>query len=192
MKLIIGLGNPGPEYAKTRHNAGFMVLERLARRHGISGTKAKFHSEMLEGVIGAQRVALLAPMTFMNRSGLAVGEAVTFFKVDPTQDLMIVVDDLALDCGRIRLRGEGSAGGHNGLADVQRALGSAAYPRLRIGIDPRGRIPQVDYVLGRFSPDQLTRLDPALDLACDAIEMWLNHGLAKAMSKFNADKPATA
>ncbi|MCX5660689.1 MAG: aminoacyl-tRNA hydrolase [Planctomycetota bacterium] len=194
MKLIIGLGNPGPEYAKTRHNAGFMVIERLARRHGMLGSpvRSKFHAEIIEGVVGIHRVALLSPVTFMNRSGLTVGEAVAFYKVDPTQNLMIIVDDLALDVGRIRLRAEGSAGGHNGLADVQRALGSTAYPRLRVGIDSRGRVPQVDYVLGRFSPDQFDRLDPALDLACDAIESWLKHGIAKAMSLFNADKPEKA
>lgn len=187
MKLIVGLGNPGSDYAKTRHNAGFMALDRLASRHGLTGAKTKFHSGVLDGQIAGHRCILLQPMTFMNRSGLAVGEAVHFYKLDPGIDLLVVVDDVALPLGQIRLRQEGGSGGHNGLVDVERALGTQAYPRLRIGIDPRGRVPQSDYVLGRFTRDQLDRLDPALDRACDAIESWLSDGIAKAMSLYNAD-----
>lgn len=187
MKLIVGLGNPGAEYANTRHNAGFLVLERLAKRHHLTDSpiRSKFHSAILEGDIAGQRCLLMQPMTFMNRSGLAVGEAATFYKLDPS-DLMIVVDDLALPCGRIRLRSDGSPGGHNGLTDIQRALGSAAYPRLRVGIDAPGRVPQKDYVLGRFSPDQWSALEPAIDHSCDAIECWLKLGIDQAMTRFNA------
>lgn len=188
MKLIVGLGNPGPEYAKSRHNAGFMVVDRLATRHRLADgapAKEKFHAGVLEGTIAGQKCLLMQPLTFMNRSGLAIGEAAAFYKLEP-RDLIVVVDDLALDCGRIRLRADGSAGGHNGLADVERALGTTTYPRLRIGIDSRGRIPQVDYVLGRFSPDQESRLEPALDLACDAIECWLREGIDKAMTRYNS------
>ena len=190
MKLIVGLGNPGSEYAKTRHNAGFMALDRLASRYRLAGAKTKFHSGVLDGQIAGCRCILLQPMTFMNRSGLAVGEAAHFYKLDPSVDLLIVVDDVALPVGQIRLRQEGSAGGHNGLVDIERAMGTQTYPRLRIGIDPRGRVPQSDYVLGRFTRDQLDRLDPALDRACDAIESWLTDGIAKAMSLYNADPQA--
>ncbi|MCE9589564.1 MAG: aminoacyl-tRNA hydrolase [Planctomycetes bacterium] len=188
MKLIVGLGNPGPEYARTRHNAGFMVLDRLVTRCGVGGfdsARTRFHAQMHEAVVAGQRAVLLEPNTFMNRSGLAVGEAVTFFKIEPAADLLIIVDDLALPCGKIRLRAEGSAGGHNGLADVQRALGSIAYPRLRVGIDARGLAPQKDYVLSRFSSDQQPKIDAALNDACDAIETWARDGIAKAMTKFN-------
>lgn len=185
MKLIVGLGNPGPEYERTRHNAGFMVVDRLATRHGLSGARTKFHAGALEGLIAGDKCVLLQPMTYMNRSGLSVGEAVAFYKLDRA-DVLIVVDDVALDVGRLRLRAGGSAGGHNGLADIERALGSSDYPRLRIGVGPQGRGSRHDYVLGRFSPDQLLRLDPLLDVACDCIESWVREGIDKTMSRYNA------
>jgi len=186
MKLIVGLGNPGPEYAKTRHNAGFMVVDRLARRMGLSGAKSKFHAGVLEGRRSGEKVVLMQPVTYMNRSGLAVGDAAQFYKLEP-MDILIVVDDVALPCGRVRLRASGSPGGHNGLSDVARVLATDAYPRLRVGIDPPGRAPQKDYVLGRFSEAQLEALEPALDRACDAIECWSESGIEKAMSLYNAE-----
>jgi len=192
MKLIVGLGNPGPEYAKTRHNAGFMLVDRLAARHGLSGPKHKFHAGVLEGELHvgqpmrSEKCILMQPMTYMNRSGLAVGEAVTFYKLDPETDLIVLVDDLALDCGVIRLRGEGSAGGHNGLTDIQRALGTTNYARLRIGIDPRGMAKQSDYVLSKFTEDQLEKIDPTLDKGVKCIESWIVDGLEKTMSLFNS------
>ena len=185
MKLIVGLGNPGPEYEATRHNAGFMVVDRLARRHGLTGPRMRFHAGVLEGPVAGHKCLLMQPTTYMNRSGLAVGEAAAFYKLAPA-DLLVVVDDVALPAGRIRLRGEGSAGGHNGLADIERALGTAAYPRLRIGIDPPGRVPQKDYVLGRFKPEQLLAIDTACDRACDCIESWIRDGIEKTMSLYNA------
>lgn len=188
MKLIVGLGNPGTQYARTRHNAGFMALERLARRHGLlaQAVKARFHAAVLDGPIAGNKCVLFEPQTFMNRSGRAVQEALAFYKLEPA-DLIVLVDDVALPTGRIRLRAAGSAGGHNGLADIERALSTADYPRLRIGIDaPPPRVAQSDYVLGRFSPDELDRLDPALNAACDAVEAWITDGIDKAMSIFNA------
>lgn len=184
MKLIVGLGNPGPEYAKTRHNAGFMAVERLAQRHGLDSPKHKFHAGVLEGRINLHKVMLMQPTTCMNRSGLAVGEAASFYKLEP-EDILILVDDIALNCGQLRLRATGSAGGHNGLTSVEQALGTRDYPRLRIGIDPRGRAPQVDYVLGRFTAQQLEELDPALTRAADCVEAWLDEGIEKTMTKFN-------
>lgn len=185
MHLIIGLGNPGREYEKTRHNAGFMVIARLAERYGLSGPKAKFHAEMLEGQVAGMKVALLSPLTFMNRSGLTAREAANFYKLEPEQ-ILVVVDDVALPCGRVRMRASGGAGGHNGLSDIESNLATRDYPRLRIGIDAPGRVPQSDYVLGRFSASQLDELEPALDRACDAIECWLKDGIEKAMSLYNA------
>ncbi|BAM04795.1 aminoacyl-tRNA hydrolase [Phycisphaera mikurensis] len=188
MKLIIGLGNPGREYADTRHNAGFMVLERFATRHGLAGPRQRFHAGTIDGSVtvgGApHKLLLVQPLTYMNRSGQSVREAVDFYKV-AVKDVLIVVDDIAFGCGDLRLKAMGSAGGHNGLKDVERVLGTRAYARLRIGIDAPGRIPQVDYVLGRFTADQRERLDPALDEACQAVEAWLTLGIEKAMNKVN-------
>jgi len=196
MKLIVGLGNPGPEYAKTRHNAGFMLVERLAARHNLSSPRHKFHAGVLDGelLVGnpmtPHRCILMQPTTYMNRSGLAVGEAMTFYKLDPASDLLVLVDDLALDVGTIRLRGEGSAGGQNGLSDIERALGTRKYPRLRIGIGPNDfngrKAPQKDFVLSNFTGGQQTELDHALDKGVKCIESWLTDGLEKTMSLFNA------
>lgn len=188
MKLIVGLGNPGVEYARTRHNVGFMAVERLAARHGLSGAKTKFHAGVLEGTIGPERVLLMQPMTFMNRSGLSYGEAVRFHKL-PLSEALVVVDDTALPLGALRLRAEGTGGGHNGLADIHRAVGSWQFPRLRIGVgSPRAgqrRIPQRDYVLGRFDLEEQVVLDSALDQAANAIECWITQGIDKAMSLYN-------
>ena len=192
MKLIVGLGNPGPEYAKTRHNAGFMLVEKLAAQHNLTSPKHKFHAGILDGElhcgnpISSHRAILMQPTTYMNRSGLAVAEAVQFYKLDPEEDVLVLVDDIALDVGVIRLRGEGSAGGQNGLADIQHALGTNKYNRLRIGIGPRGMAKQKDYVLGRFSEDELADLDPALDKGVKCVASWLTDGLEKSMSVFNA------
>jgi len=189
MKLIVGLGNPGPQYRKTRHNAGFMALEALAQRHGLTDARQKFHAGVLEGVIADTRTMLMQPVTYMNRSGLAVGEAVRFYKL-PLEHVMVVVDDTALPLGSIRLRPGGGAGGHNGLADIQRALGSDQYPRLRMGIgEPKingHRIPQHDYVLGAFSDEEQGDLDRGLKLTADALECWLRNDLDTAMNRFNA------
>lgn len=186
MYIIAALGNPGKEYENTRHNAGFLVADRLIEKFNLTTGRTQFHSLTAEGHIANERVMVLKPTTFMNKSGVAVGEAINFYKLDPQTQLMVLVDDLALDSGMIRMRASGSAGGHNGLTDIQRALGTQDYPRMRIGIDARGRIPQVDYVLGRFTEDQRANLKIACENACDAIECWLKDGLAKAMSTFNS------
>ncbi|MFO0874790.1 MAG: aminoacyl-tRNA hydrolase [Phycisphaerales bacterium] len=209
MKLIVGLGNPGPEYDRTRHNVGFEVVDRLARRHSdpaVAGpARSKFGGLLLEarfdvpprarsgGIDDADssRVLLLKPLTYMNRSGQSVGEAVRFHKLDPSKDLLVIVDDLALACGVIRLRDRGSAGGHNGLADIELALGTDAYARLRIGIDPPKAIPQSSYVLGHFRPDQRERLEPALEDAVKAAACWATEGISTAMNRFNSrNEPA--
>ncbi|QDU33634.1 Peptidyl-tRNA hydrolase [Poriferisphaera corsica] len=185
MKLIVGIGNPGKEYEKTRHNAGFMAIDRLAERNCLSSDKTKFHAHFIEGVIAGKKTLLMKPMTFMNRSGLAVGEAVRFYKIEP-KDVLVLVDDIALPCGRIRLRSDGSAGGHNGLTDIKRVLGTQTYPRLRIGIDAPGRVPQKDYVLGRFSPDQEFQVERAINRAAEAIEHWIREDdMAQTMTIYN-------
>lgn len=195
MKLIVGLGNPGPEYAKTRHNAGFMAIDRLAARHAPGqSAKARFAGMTLECPIGSQRALLLKPLTYMNRSGQSVSQALTFFKLDPSRDLLVLVDDAALDTGVIRIRPSGSSGGQNGLADVQRALGTEAYARLRIGVGPRPPVISLhDFVLGRFSEAEAAPLNSALERACEAAECFTTDGLDTAMNRFNRkDEPPPA
>jgi PTH1 family peptidyl-tRNA hydrolase len=191
MKLIVGLGNPGPQYQMTRHNVGFEVLDRLARRHAPGAiARSRFHGAVIEAEIGGEKALLLKPATFMNRSGLAVAEAVGFYKLMPAQDVLILVDDVALPCGSIRIRASGSAGGHNGLADVEEKLATADYARLRIGIDAPGQIPQKDYVLGRFRPDQHPLVEHALDDAADACACWCSRGVIETMNRFNRKETA--
>ncbi|MCB9839102.1 MAG: aminoacyl-tRNA hydrolase [Phycisphaeraceae bacterium] len=187
MKLIVGLGNPGRDYDRTRHNAGFMAVDRLARRHAAGAiARGQFHAMTLEAAIpGAGKCLLIKPNTYMNRSGLAVGEAVRFYKCSPVEDVLIIVDEVALPVGSIRLRAGGSAGGHNGLADIERALGTSDYPRLRIGVGEPEFAARRDHVLGRFTDEESTALEPALERACDAAERWAAEGVIKAMNEFN-------
>lgn len=188
MKLIVGLGNPGREYEKSRHNAGFMAIGALASRHAPGGVvRSKFQSDTVDAMIGAEKCLLMAPMTYMNRSGGAVQEAIAFYKLDPAKDLLVMTDDLALPVGRIRLRASGSDGGHNGLGDITRALGSENFARLRIGIDEKPKhMIQADYVLSRFTDEDLDRLRAALDAAADAAETFVKEGIDAAMNRHNA------
>jgi len=196
MKLVVGLGNPGREYAGTRHNIGFEVIDRLAERFGFAGpgefdrvARGKFDGLALDGPAmiagGSEKVMLLKPVTFMNASGRAAQSAIAFYQL-AVGDVMIVLDDLALACGRIRIRAEGSDGGHNGLKDIERALGTANYPRLRVGIDaPPPRVPGRNYVLGRFTDQQRPLIDRAVERSAAAIETWISKGIAAAMNQFN-------
>ncbi|MBA4039212.1 MAG: aminoacyl-tRNA hydrolase [Planctomyces sp.] len=212
MKLIVGLGNPGSEYATTRHNAGFMALDAAARRL-MPGElpRGRFGGEAREGQVagaagggtggvggvgggGAEKALLLKPLGFMNRSGGPVAEAVAFYKIDPSADLLVLVDDYALPFGTLRVRPEGSHGGHNGLRDIQRALGTEAYPRLRIGIDPPPPAydDPADWVLGRFSEPQLAALRPVFDRCALAVETFVTRGVAATMNAFNGAQPSAA
>lgn len=187
MKLIVGLGNPGAEYAKTRHNAGFLVLKELAQRHA-SGMlpKSRFHSVVIDALIAGEKCLLMQPTTYMNRSGLSVGEAVRFYKLEPQTDVLVIVDDTDIPSGSIRLRSSGGAGGHNGLADIQQKLGGPGYARLRVGIDaPPPGVVLSDYVLQRFSPEQQSALGPAIKEAADAAECFVGEGIEAAMNRFN-------
>ncbi len=186
MKLIVGLGNPGQQHEHTRHNVGFVVLDRLARRYAAGEiARSKFHGAVLDAHINGQRVLFLKPTTFMNRSGQSVAEAMQFYRLDPGSNLLVVVDDVALACGMIRLRSDGGAGGHNGLTDIEERLATQEYSRLRIGIDAPGDIPQSNYVLGRFRPDQQELVEPTLETAVDAAMCWALHGIDEAMNRFN-------
>lgn len=197
MKLIVGLGNPGSEYDKTRHNAGFVALDRVAQKWGEPGglPKARFQGLTRECVIGSggggEKCVLLKPTTYMNLSGRSVAEAVGFYKLDFTKDLLVLVDETALPAGTIRVRSSGSAGGHNGLKDIERALSSQGYPRLRIGVDPCPPMMKLeDYVLGRFTAEQAALVDAALKRAVEAVGVFVNEGVEAAMNRFNAPDPA--
>lgn len=187
LKMIVGLGNPGREYDQTRHNAGFMVVDALAERHARGVTpKAKFHAAVLEARLPGGPCLLVKPTTYMNRSGLTVGEATRFYKLDPARDLIVVTDDIALPVGTIRLRPSGGAGGHNGLRDIERMLGGQGYPRLRVGVGaPRSGAEQVGHVLGKFAPDERPLMDSAVVRSADAVEVFVAEGIDAAMNAFN-------
>lgn len=184
MKLIVGLGNPGGKYTATRHNVGFRVVDELSRRHGIDLSRVRFSGFFGNGPVGAQQVGLLKPGTFMNLSGRAVREAMTFYKLEPA-DLLVISDDLALPLGRLRLRKAGSAGGHNGLTSVITETGTEAFARLRIGIEQVAGERMVGHVLGAFTDREETVIGPAVMHAADAVECWLADGIDTAMNRFN-------
>ena len=184
MRLIVGLGNPGAEYAGTRHNVGFEVIERLSKRHGIAVRRRTLRSVLGDGTLRGERVILARPMTFMNLSGEAVGAISRMYKIPPA-DVILIVDDVALPVGRIRLRLKGSAGGHHGLESVQAHLNTQDYPRIRIGVGGAGGRELIDHVLGRFRPDEREAMDASLDLAADAVEYALREGFENAMNVYN-------
>jgi PTH1 family peptidyl-tRNA hydrolase len=191
LHLIVGLGNPGAEYAKTRHNAGFLLVGRLAERWQADWTyEKKFNTRVARtkapGGNGAGTL-LCEPQTFMNSSGEAVGAVASFYRVAPRQ-LLVAVDDADLPLGEIRLRPGGSSGGHHGLESIEQHLGTREFARLRIGIGRNaGEREITNYVLGRFSAGELALVDKVLTAACDQIECWLNAGIQKAMSQFNGN-----
>lgn len=189
MLLLVGLGNPGDEYANTRHNAGFLVLETLARRCG-----AAFEDDRdLVGRRATARIAdrdcaLLLPMTYMNRSGASVARAARSLALGGPEELLVVYDDLDLPFGRLRVRPRGSSGGHRGLADIQRALGTQDIPRLRFGVGrpDEGDAGALDHVLGAWRDDEAKALGALLERAADAVECVCRDGVVASMNRFNA------
>lgn len=189
MKLIVGLGNPGAEYDGTRHNIGFEVIELLARRHNIAVSKRNFKSVYGEGSIAGEKVLLVRPMTYMNLSGEAVGALVRFYKLEPV-DVWVILDEVALAPGRIRLRYTGSAGGHNGLANIIAHLHTQDVPRIRIGVGASKPGAMVGHVLGKFRKEELPLIEESVERSADAIECALKEGFEMAMNRFNVpDKP---
>ncbi len=185
MKWIVGLGNPGSEYAKTRHNVGFMALDRLADRHGISISQSKSKSLIGEGHIGGVKVVLIKPMTYMNLSGEAVRSYMDYYKV-ALEDLIVVYDDMDTETGKIRLRYKGSAGGHNGIKSIIQHTGTQEFDRIRMGISrPYPGHAIVDYVLSPFPKKEKELLDDMIEATCDAIEFSLKHTFEQTMAKFN-------
>ncbi len=185
MKIVVGLGNPGEQYAKTRHNVGWMVVDRMADRAGWAGRgRTRDASAVVQGRYRGLDIVLVKPLTYMNVSGVAVRKVLARERA-PMSELLVVTDDFSLPFGKMRFRESGSAGGHNGLTSIIEEMGTEKFNRLRIGIgDPsRGA---VDHVLGRFEPSERARLDELLDAAADAVEAWAREGVSKAANRFNA------
>ena len=174
-KLIVGLGNPGKEYEKTRHNIGFSILDRFSRRHGISfDHKKKLSGELTKFIFREKSVILLKPLTFMNRSGKSVQETMQFYKLT-SKDVIVVYDDADLDFGDIRIKEQGSSAGHNGMQSIMDHAGSTEITRLRIGIGrpPKATIPLEDWVLAKWTDDEITDLDSITTKAIEKIEEWI-------------------
>jgi len=184
--LIVGLGNPGKEYARHRHNVGFQVVDALARAHSLRFSRQKgAKAHVAEGQIGGQHVILAKPQTFMNASGQAVSRLARAHRVPPER-VLVVYDELDLPLGRLRMRPEGGSGGHKGMRSIIDVLGTQAFPRLRVGIDrPPGRMDPADYVLQPFDREQQPFAAEALTLAVEAVECWLAEGIVAAMDRFN-------
>ncbi len=189
MKVILGLGNPGPEYANTRHNAGWWLLDLLADRWQVGSWKKDGESLVADARLGDQRVRLVKPLTYMNLSGRVLGQYVRRPLWDARKDLLVVVDEVALPLGAARLRAKGSAGGHNGLKDVQRMLGHQEYARLRIGIRPEDerRIgPDLaEFVLGTFGREEAATLRGEMPRMADGVETWVKQGVEAAANQLN-------
>jgi peptidyl-tRNA hydrolase, PTH1 family len=182
--LIVGLGNPGKEYADTRHNVGFRTVEELARRARLTWEKPRLKAEQARGTIAGREVVLAKPQTYMNLSGVSVVQLVRWYKV-PLDQLLVIHDDLDLPFGQLRLRAEGSAGGQNGMGSIIEQLRTKAIHRLKIGIGrPTWGDPK-DYVLTRFTKDQAADLPIVIARAADAAELWLAEGIIPAMNRFN-------
>ena len=187
MKLVAGLGNPGRQYAGTRHNVGFEVIDELARRHRVEMEAAPVDAMFGKWRRDAEVILLVKPLTFMNLSGEAVGGLMRYFKMD-VSDVLIVTDDVNLPLGRLRVRGTGSEGGHNGLRSIAQHLGTTDYSRLRIGVG-RGDTERdlADHVLAMFTPQEQPEVRNAVTRAAEAVESFVTDGLAKTMNVFNRD-----
>jgi PTH1 family peptidyl-tRNA hydrolase len=188
MKLIVGLGNPGDKYKKTRHNAGFIAAEKLAEAFDFDDFKKaeKFKAEIAEGIIAGEKVVLVKPQTFMNLSGQSVQAMTSYYKLDPA-DVIVIYDDVEIPFGTLRVRPEGSAGGHNGMASVMQGLSTLQVPRIRLGIKPEKPFPGAleDYVLGSLTEDEKAAFAQLLDILPEVVESVLEEGVEKAMNRYN-------
>lgn len=186
MKLIVGLGNPGREYELTRHNIGFMAIDELAKRWNISLNEQKFKGIFGAGFVNGEKVILLKPLTYMNLSGESIRPLMDYYKID-VEDFVVLYDDLDIPVGKLRLRMKGSAGGHNGVKSTISHLGTQEFQRIRMGIDrPENGMKVVDYVLGRFTSEEIPDVSHSIEKAADACEEWLNKPFLQIMNTFNS------
>lgn len=184
MKAIVGLGNPGRQYAGTRHNVGFAVIDLLAASPSVGRFQERFQADVAEAGTGSDKLLLVKPLTFMNLSGQTVRQLLDFYKLPP-EELLVVCDDFNLPLGRLRFRRRGTHGGHNGLRNIQEHLGTADYARLRLGVGlPEGHA-AVDYVLGRFRPVELPVIREAVETAVQAAVLWAEKGIDACMNQYN-------
>jgi len=188
MKLIVGLGNPGGKYKDTRHNVGFEVAARLAKKFATGTPRAKFQGEIVEATIAGNKALLLTPLTYMNASGASVLATRDFYKIED-KEMLVVCDDFALPLGKLRLRPKGSSGGQKGLEDILRRVGTDQIARLRIGVGvlPPGR-DAAGFVLGRFTKEEQSEISIALDRATEAAAAWVEVGLETAMNRYNVNE----
>lgn len=185
MKLFVGLGNPGSKYERTRHNAGFMAIDKLSKEWNIDlAEEKKFKGQIGRGVVKGEKVILLKPTTFMNLSGESVRAVMDFYDVE-VEDIIVIYDDLDLPHGKIRLRLKGSAGGHNGIKSLIAHLKTQEFKRIRVGIDRHPKIPVVDYVLGKFTEDELALVNQAIDLTAGACTLALTDSFNKVMTEYS-------
>ena len=184
--LVVGLGNPGNQYENTRHNVGFLVADELASRGRFAVQRLKFKARTATATIGGQGAMVMKPTTYMNLSGEAVGEAARFYKIAPDH-VLVISDDVDLPLGKLRIRTNGSAGGHNGLKSIIQHLGSDQFPRLKVGVGgkPHPDYDMADWVLGKLQGEDKKVMDEAVKRAADAIECFLKDGPQKAMNRFN-------
>ena len=184
--IVVGLGNPGGEYEKTRHNAGFIAIDRLCDSLGVKCDRAKFKALCCEATIGENRVLIMKPQTYMNKSGEAISEASRFYKI-PADKVIVISDDVTLAVGKLRIRAKGSAGGHNGIKSIIQHLGSDNFPRIKLGVGekPHPDFDLADYVLSGFTKDEIPQMKQAMEKACKALELLTNGKIDEAMSKFS-------
>jgi peptidyl-tRNA hydrolase, PTH1 family len=187
MKLIVGLGNPGPQYARTRHNVGFQVVERFAQKHNFTSRKMQFNAVVISGAFADEKLILARPLTFMNDSGRAVGPLLRWLKLE-LSDLLVVYDELDLPLGKIRLRPSGGTAGHNGMKSIAQHLGSEQFARMRIGIGRPTHGDGVNFLLSDFTRDEMPIVNDMVDRAVNALEVFIQHGLTTAMNQFNAER----
>ena len=186
MIIIAGLGNPGKDYAGTRHNAGFMTIDALASKYGIDVGEKKHKAIIGKGAIEGHKVILAKPQTFMNNSGESLRELVDYYKPDIETEVIVIYDDITLDVGGIRVRKKGSAGGHNGMKSIIAHLGTTDFQRVRVGIGEKpSRMDLADWVLGHFKKEDIDALNESLENACDAVSMILSDETDEAMNKYN-------
>ena len=191
MFIIAGLGNPGKDYKNTRHNIGFDVIDVIAEKHNISVIEKKHKAIIGKGVIEGKKVILVKPQTYMNLSGESLREIIDYYKVDPTEELIVISDDISLNPGNIRIRKKGSAGGHNGLKSIIQHLGTDAFMRIKMGVGekPKG-YDLADYVLGHFTGDERKIMDEAATSAEEAVRLMMQGDVEAAMNKFNTKSTA--